>query len=100
MPFCLANLKNDIFKIERPTKKQILNYGEQTGSHQRGLRSALAMSTETSVESLYCTPESNITLYGKYSGIENNFLMFIYLGESTSWGETEREGAHLKWALC
>ena len=67
---------------ERETKKQILNYREHTDGHQRGGgggwgKQVMGMKVRTcrdehqvmdgSDESLYCTPETNITLCVNYS---------------------------------
>ena len=71
---------------KRQTKKQTLNYREQTDGYQsgggqgNGLNKVMEIKECTccdehwvmygSVESLYYTPESNITLYVNYTGIK------------------------------
>ena len=61
-------------KIERQIKKQTLNYKEQTDGYQRegherrvkqvmGIKEGTCNEHEVMFESLYDTPETNITLY-------------------------------------
>ena len=59
---------------EKETKKQTLNCGEHTDSHQRGVGAVRIWGKEVMgmndiVESSYCAPETNITLYVNYTGI-------------------------------
>ena len=71
-------------KKERQSEKQTLNYSEQTEGYQREGqgqeqgKQLMGMKGYTcdehwvlygSAESLYCTPETNITLYVNYTGI-------------------------------
>ena len=78
----LRNKSNEQRK-KRQTKKQTLNYRAQTNSYQRGgggewVKQEMGMKEGTfdehqvtygSAESLYCAPESNITLYVNYTHI-------------------------------
>ena len=83
-------------KRERQTKKQTLNCREQTDGYQRGSRWGKQVMEikqytydECRVmyridESLYCTPETNITVYVNYTGIKNLIKKKEMIGSNLS----------------